>query len=98
GEMDVDRTVESDSGLTPTGDLLSMALGVGQGQTAARIAGAGNETSADRGGRGREVDRLNGGLGGFDAPFRNTRDQQVLPYRETDVAVAEITGNRSEPA
>src|SRR5262245_55273113 len=44
GEVDIDRRVECDARLAPTGDLLGMALGVGGGKLAAGIAGAGDET------------------------------------------------------
>ena len=43
GEMDVDRRVERNPRLAPARDLLGMALGVGGGELAAGIAGAGDE-------------------------------------------------------
>ena len=48
GQMDVDRCVERNARLAPARDLLGMALGVGGGELAAGIAGAGDETGADR--------------------------------------------------
>ena len=58
GEMDVDRAVELDARLAPARDLLGMALGVGGGEAAADIAGAGDEAGADRARAGREPERL----------------------------------------
>ena len=48
GEMDVDRPVERNPRLAPARDLLGVALGVGGGELAAGIAGAGDEAGADR--------------------------------------------------
>ena len=55
GEMDVDRRVERDARLAPARDLLGVALGVGGGELAAGIAGAGDEAGADRVGLDRQA-------------------------------------------
>ena len=47
GQMDVDRRVERNARLAPARDLLGVTLGVGGGELAAGIAGAGDETGAD---------------------------------------------------
>ena len=47
GEMDVDRRIEREPRIAPERDLLGMALGVGGGELAAGIAGAGDEAGAD---------------------------------------------------
>src|SRR6476646_2419632 len=42
GEMNVDRRIERNTRLTPGGDLCGVPLGVGGGELAAGIAGAGD--------------------------------------------------------
>src|SRR5215470_7184692 len=42
GEMDVDGAIERDAAFTPARDLLGVPLGVGGGELATDIAGAGN--------------------------------------------------------
>ena len=58
GEMDVDRRVERDARLAPARDLLGVALGVGGGELAAGIAGAGDEAGADRVGLDGQAERF----------------------------------------
>ena len=58
GQMDVDRRVERDARFAPARDLLGMALGVGGGEFAAGIAGAGDEAGADRIGLDGKAERL----------------------------------------
>ena len=58
GEMDVDRRVERDPRLAPARDLLGVALGVGGGELAAGIAGAGDKARADRVGLDGEAERF----------------------------------------
>ena len=50
GEMDIDRLIDRDAVFAPRGDLLGVALGVGGGEPAPAIAGAGDEAGADRAG------------------------------------------------
>src|SRR6185503_10516497 len=47
-EMNVDRRIERNTRLTPGGDLCGVPLGVGGGELAAGIAGAGDQARADR--------------------------------------------------
>src|SRR5579863_6447133 len=79
GQVDVDRRVELDARLAPARDLLGMTLGVGGGELAADVAGAGDQAGADRVGAGREPERLDGA---DRLPYyrrRDPRDEQVLP-------------------
>src|SRR5205823_14782990 len=48
GQMHVERLVERDRCLEPFGEPERLALGVGQGELAAGVAGAGDEAAADR--------------------------------------------------
>src|SRR5262249_30041185 len=56
-EVDVHRAVELQPRLAPVRDVLGVALGVGERETAADIAGAGDETGANRGRLGRKAQR-----------------------------------------
>src|SRR6516225_1144698 len=89
-EVDVHRAVELQPRLAPVRDVLGMALGVGERQTAAGIAGAGDETGANRGRLRRKSQRRDRRFDRFDALRGNARDQQVLPDREADIAIAII--------
>ena len=64
GQMDIDRRVERDARLAPARDLLGVALGVGSGEFAAGIAGAGDEAGADGIGRDGEAERFDALLRG----------------------------------
>ena len=58
GQVDIDRRVERHARLAPTRDLLGVALGVGGGELAAGVAGAGDEAGADGIGVDRESERF----------------------------------------
>ena len=58
GQMNVDRRVERDARFAPARDLLGMALGVGGGELAAGIAGAGDQAGADGIGLDGKAERL----------------------------------------
>src|SRR5262249_52438756 len=58
GEMDVDGAVEGDAAFAPARDLLGVPLGVGGGELATDIAGAGNEPGANRVRAGGEAERF----------------------------------------
>ena len=90
--------VERDARLAPARDLLGVALGVGGRELAAGIAGAGDEAGADRRCLGGEPERLDRGLRQRDLLVRHAGDQQVLPDREADIAVAEIARDLGEAA
>ena len=66
GQMNVDRRVERDARLAPLRDLFGMALGVGGGEFAAGVAGAGDQAAADRVGLDGEAERLDLLFGGVD--------------------------------
>ena len=85
--------------LAPARDLLGVALGVGGGEPAAGVAGAGDEAGADRARLGGEAERLDGGLGDARAcRVGHAGDQQVLPDGEADIAVAHLLRDGGEPA
>src|SRR5262245_16760810 len=98
GEVDVDRSIEGDPRLAPARDLLGVAFRVGGGELASRVAGAGDQTGAYRIGRNRQAQSLDLFPGGVEIRGCYARDQQVLPDRETDIAVAEITGDPGQAA
>ena len=72
GQMDIDRRVERDARLAPARDLFGMAFGVGGGEFAAGIAGAGDEAGANGVGLDRETERLDRALAPAPA-FRSER-------------------------
>ena len=97
GEMDVERRVDVDARLAPVADLGRMALGIRGRELAAGIAGAGDQPGADLRGLDREPDLLDRGNGELDILVAHARDQQVLPDRQADIAVAEILRNLGQP-
>ena len=74
-----------------------MALGVGRRETTAEIARASDETGAKGRGVSRKPKRLDGGNSVGHARVRDAREQQILPYRESDAAVAELLRNARQP-
>ncbi len=80
------------------GDLLGVALGVGSGKFAAGIAGAGNEPGADGIGFDGKPQRLDLLLRRFQLLGRHAGNQQVLPDREPDIAVAAVARDVGEAA
>ncbi len=61
GEMDVDRQVDRDPRLEIVGESQRMALGIGGGELAAGIAGAGDQAAADRARLDAQTERIDGG-------------------------------------
>src|SRR5215469_9656496 len=98
GEMDVDRIVERDAAFAPARDLLGVPLGVGGGELATDIAGAGHESCANRVRTGGEAERFDARLRRLHALRAHARDDQVLPDREPNVAVAEVACDLREPS
>ncbi len=98
GEMDVHRRVERDARLAPRGDLLGLLLGVRGREAAAGRAGAGDEPGADRSRLRGQPERLDRGFGERDLVVRHAGDQQVLPDREADIAVAQVVRDLREAA
>ena len=90
GKVDVDRDVKLQTRFAPVSDVLGVALGVGKGETAAGIAGTGDETGANRCRLCRKAQLCDRRFGRADTLRRNARDQQVLPDCEPDVSVAKI--------
>src|SRR5207302_7842454 len=82
----------------PARNFVGMAFGIRSRKLATDIAGAGDKAGADRGGFGREPERLDRRLGRTDMLVPDARDQQVLPYGKTDIAVAKIARDRGEGA
>ena len=97
GEMDIDRPVEIDARLAPLRDLLGVPLGIGGRELAADIAGAGDQPGADRGRLGGQTERVDGGLRQRDLVVGDAGDQQVLPDRQPDIAVAEVGAILARP-
>src|SRR6516225_10121233 len=97
-EVDVYRAVELQPRLAPVRNVLAVALGVGERETAADIAGAGDETGANRGRLGRKAQRRDRRFDRADALGGNARDQQVLPHRQPDVTVAKVARDGSQPS
>ncbi len=90
GQMNVDRRVERHASLAPAGNVLGVPLGVGSGVLAAGIAGACDESGADRVGFDREAERFDplrrcGEICGSD-----TGDEEILPDGKPQIAVAEF--------
>src|SRR6516165_4692106 len=97
GEMDVDRAVERDAAFAPARDLLGMPLGVGGGELATDIAGAGDEPRANRVRAGGQAERFDPRLRRLHIFRMYARDDQVLPDGEPNIAVAEVTRDLREP-
>src|SRR6185437_6748518 len=73
GEVNVHWRIELlQPGLAPARDVFGVALGVGQREAAAGIAGAGDQPGADRRRLAGQADRLDGCFGGCDAAFGDT--------------------------
>src|SRR6202047_153050 len=79
GQVDIDRLIESYPSLAPIRDGLGVGFGVGGRKPAAGRAGAGYEPGPDRRCPPFEAGLFRRRFGPFQAPFRNSRDQQVLP-------------------
>ena len=90
GEMDVDRGVDRDPRVAPVGDSGGVVLGVGKAELAAGAAGAGDQPGAEFRGFYRKADRLDGGRGQCHLVVGHARDQQILPDRQADFAIAQI--------
>src|SRR3954471_2836132 len=95
GQVDVDRHVEIEPRLDVRGDHQRMTLGVARSELAAAIAGAGDKTGADARGLGREPERRDARLDLRDARVRHAREEEILPDRQADVAVAALARDRS---
>ena len=98
GEMDVEGRLDLDPALAPVADLGGMTLGVRGGEFAPLIAGAGDQAGADVGSLDGEAQLLDRGGGQRDIVVAYAGDQQVLPDREADLAVAEIAGDGRKSA
>ena len=75
-----------------------MALGVGGGELAAGIAGAGDEAAADRARLDADAERGQRGDADADILVGDVGDQQVLPDREPQRAAAEALGDLGQAA
>src|SRR5262249_16108364 len=98
GEMDVDRAVERDTAFAPARDLLGMPLAVGGGELATDIAGAGDESRANRIRAGAQAERFDPRLRRLHIFRMHARDDQVLPDGEPNISVAEVARDLREPA
>src|ERR1700681_1036687 len=98
GEMNIERSVDVDPRLAPVADRSGMAFGVGGRELAAGIAGAGDQAGADLRCRNGQANGLDRGHDKPDILVAPARDQQVLPDREADIAVAENLRDLCESA
>src|SRR6185436_20746674 len=73
-------------------------LGVGGGELAATVPGAGDEAGTDRRRLPAEAGRLDPGLGRVERSIGDAGEEEVLPHGEPDVAVAEFLRDRGERA
>src|SRR3974377_342947 len=96
GEMHVDRRVELHARLAPRSDFFGMALSVGGGEFATRIAGASDETRADRISLDRKAERCDTRLRLPELGAPHARDQEVLPNCEPYIAVAPVARDVGE--
>ena len=90
GEMDIQRGIDGHPRLAPVGDGGGMAFGIGGRELAAGIAGAGDQPGAYLRGldvKAHRFDRCNGKSGIL---VSHAWNQQVLPDRQPNIAVAEI--------
>src|SRR5262245_9336041 len=97
GKMEVDGSVERDAAFAPARDLLGMPLGVGGGELATDIAGAGNESGANRVRAGGQTERFDSRLRRLHVFRVHARNDEVLPDGEADVAVAKVARDLREP-
>ena len=95
GQVDVDRPVELDARLAPARDLLGVALGVGGGEPAADVAGAGDQPGADRVALVARPSASIAASASVELVVRHAGDQQVLPDRQPDIAVAQVAPRSS---
>src|SRR4029079_18496413 len=95
-KVDVDRRVEGDPGFAAPRNFLGVAFGVGGGELASRVAGAGNQTGADRVGRNRQPQSLDPFPGSIEIRRCDARDEQVLPDCEAEVAITELAGDSGQ--
>ena len=98
GEMDVDRPVERDARLAPLRDLLGVRLV----SEAANLQPA-LPVQATRPARIEvalvvKSERLDRGVGGGDLVVGHVGDEEVLPDRQADIAVAKTLGDLGEAA
>src|SRR5262249_16774291 len=98
GEMDVDRRVDLYARLAPGRTLVSMALGVGRGELASGISGAGDEAGAQRIRPRAQTERLDCGASCRDLRVRHAGDKKILPHRKADFAVAILPRDRCDAA
>src|SRR3954468_9561287 len=98
GEMDVERRIDLDARLAPFADRGGVALGVGSGELAAGIAGAGDQPGTNWRSLHDQPDRLDGRDGERDILLAHARYQQVLPDRQPEFAIAKILRDVGEPA
>src|SRR5262249_6811697 len=94
----IDWRVERNPRLAPAGDVLSVALGVGSRKLAPRIASARDQSGPDGIRFDRKPKRFDPGFCRFQVFRCHARDQQVLPNREPDIAVAHLARDVSESA
>ena len=98
GQVDIDRRLEGHAFVAPRRDLVGTFLGMGRRKAATGLAGASNQARTERRRCGRKSQYLDGCRDSPNIRVGDTGDQQILPDRETNIAVAEIGGQLRQPA
>jgi len=84
--MDVHRSIQRHPRIQPLHELQRMALGIGGRELAVAIAGAGDESTAQRAGAPVEADFGQGLLHGFDIGLGDVRQDETLPNGQAHLA------------
>ena len=92
------RIAEFDARLAPLRDVLGVLFGVRRGEPATGIAGACDKAGTDRGRLGGKAERFDRAFGGGEFVRGHAGDQQVLPDRQTDIAVTHVLCDRGKAA
>src|SRR5579883_3654406 len=90
GEMDVEWRIDIDTALAPVADRGRVTLGVGGRELAALVAGAGDQAGADLRGLHGKPELFDCGRRECDVLIADARDEQILPDRQADFAIAEV--------
>jgi hypothetical protein len=85
GKVDVDRLVELHAPFEILREREGLALGVGGGPLAARVAGAGHESAGDVGRLVVQAEAHQLAFHRLDKRIRHVRQQEILPRREPEV-------------
>src|SRR5262245_32490299 len=96
-QVNVDRMLDLESRLNVLHDTGGRILGIGGGELTAAIAGACDEPGAHSARFPVKTDAFDARFGFFYPGLVNAREQKVLPNRQADIAVTQISRHTSEP-